>query len=325
MAASHNPKVPSTLHPAPKDYAYDLDRALEAVVGLATHIPSHAFTAETLGVERSGHGVLIRSDGLVLTIGYLIAEAEQVWVTLSTGRVERGHVVSYDQESGFGIVQILAHLETPFLPLGDSSSASCGDRVVLAGAGGRKHSVAARIVARQDFTGYWEYVVEDAIFTAPLHPYWGGAALIGPTGDLLGVGSLQMAQEDEETSPSQVNMIVPINLLKPVYEDLVTIGRRKSPPRPWLGLYAADIEDHVVVVGLSSRGPAKSADLRVGDIILSVGGEPVHDSCNFFRRIWSLGAAGALAPLQIRRDGRKVDVRIKSADRSRFFAAPKLH
>jgi S1-C subfamily serine protease len=327
MTSPQHPKVPVALQPGKEEeFAYDLDQALQAVVGVAAHIPPNAFTAETLGLERSGHGAIIRGDGLVLTIGYLIAEADEVWITLASGRVERGHVLSYDQESGFGLVQILAHVDLPSLALGDSARVEPGCPVLVAGAGGRAHCVKASVVSRQEFTGYWEYIIDEAIFTAPSHPYWGGAALLGPRGELLGVGSLQLQQEDEKGAQQrQVNMIVPIDILKPVYEDLVTTGRRRTPPRPWLGLYAADIEGHVVVVGVSSRGPAKSADLRVGDVILGVGGELVSDASRFFRKIWSLGPAGAQAQLLVHRDGRKFDVYVKSADRSRFFAAPKLH
>ena len=323
--ASQDWKVPSALQPRPDEYAYDLDRALSSIVGLTTHVSGGAFTAETLGTDRAGHGVLIRGDGLVLTIGYLIAEAEAIWLSLSNGRVEPGHVVAYDQETGFGLVQILAHVELPTLSLGESSEAALGERVVIAGAGGRRHCVNARVVARQEFTGYWEYMVENAIFTAPGHPNWGGAALIGSSGDLLGIGSLQLEQEGEKATPGHVNMIVPIDLLKPIYEDLVTIGRRRAPPRPWLGLYAADVDGHVVIVGLSSRGPAKDAGLQVGDVVIEVAGAPIGDAGRFFRKLWSLGPAGVEAPMRIQREGRNLEVRATSADRASFLATPKLH
>lgn len=323
--ASQDWKVPSALQPRPNNYAFDLDRALASVVGLTTHIPPSAFTAETLGTGRAGHGALIRQDGLVLTIGYLIAEAEVIWVSLSNGRLEPGHVVAYDQETGFGLVQILAHLDVPALPLGDSSDAVLGQEVILGGAGGRRHCIKASVVARQDFTGYWEYMVEDAIFTAPGHPNWGGAALIGPSGKLLGIGSLQLEQDGEKTTSEHVNMIVPIDLLKPIYDDLVTIGRRRTPPRPWLGVYATEVDGHVVIVGVSGRGPAKDANLRVGDVILEIAGVPVSESSRFFRKLWALGPAGVEAQLLVQREGRNIEKRIISADRSGFLTTPKLH
>jgi S1-C subfamily serine protease len=318
-------KIPSTAQPKPGDYGYDLDRALTAMVGLHAIIPSDAFTAETLGTERAGHGVFIRDNGLVLTIGYLITEAETIWLTLSDGRSVPGHALGYDQETGFGLVQALAKIDVPALEIGRSSAASVGERVVVGGAGGRARSVAARIVAKQEFAGYWEYVLDEAIFTAPAHPNWGGTALIGPEGHLLGIGSLQLQHAVDKDQPQNINMIVPIDLLEPIFDDLTKTGRRAGPPRPWLGLYATEVENRLVVVGLADRGPAKKADLRNGDIVLSVAGKEVRDLAGFFRRIWAQGQAGAEVPLTIYRDGTTMDVRIKSSERNRFLKGPSLH
>jgi len=162
-------KVPTAAQPRPEDYGYDLEQAFNAVVGLRAIIPSDAYTAETLGTERAGNGVFIRGNGLVLTIGYLITEAETIWLNLADGRSVPGHVLGYDQETGFGLVQALAKLDMPALEIGNSAAAAVGERVVVAGAGGRQRSVAARIVAKQEFAGYWEYVLDEAIFTAPAH------------------------------------------------------------------------------------------------------------------------------------------------------------
>src|SRR5215207_4564501 len=189
---------------------------------------------------RAANGVLIRDDGLVLTIGYLIAEAESVWLTTGAGRVMPGHALAYDYVSGFGLVQLLGRLDVPAIPLGDSSRVAVKDRVIVAGAGGRARAVAARVVARQEFAGYWEYVLDDALFTAPAHPHWGGAALIGPGGDLLGIGSLLLQQAVRDGDTLDINMIVPIDLLEPILDDFLTLGRPKRPTRPWLGLYATE-------------------------------------------------------------------------------------
>ena len=162
----------------------------------------------------------------------------------------------------FGLIQALARLNLPALRIGASGATSVGDQVVVEGAGGRERSVAARIVAKQEFAGYWEYVVDEAIFTAPSHPNWGGCAVIGQNGDLIGIGSLQLQEGRENGPPGDLNMIVPIDLLKPILNDLQTIGRPNHPPRPWLGLYATEIEDKVVIVGLAKDGPAQKADLR---------------------------------------------------------------
>ena len=318
-------KIPASAQPKPEDYGYDLDRALAAMVGLRTIIPADAFTAETLGTERAGHGVFINGNGLVLTIGYLITEAETIWLNLSDGRSVPGHVLGYDQETGFGLVQALAKLDVPSLEIGDSSAAALGERVVVAGAGGRQRSVAARIVAKQEFAGYWEYVLDEAIFTSPSHPNWGGTALIGPAGDLIGIGSLQLQHSAEKGQAQNINMMVPIDLLNPILDDLMKLGRRNAPPRPWLGLYATEVENRLVVVGLADKGPAKRADLRTGDIVLSVGGKEVRDLAGLFRRVWAQGQAGVEIPMTIYRDGDTMDLRVKSSERNRFLKGPSLH
>jgi S1-C subfamily serine protease len=325
MASLSDWKVSPSVQPKPQDYSYDLERALGAVVGLHTIIPPDAFTAETLGTERAGNGVLIRGDGLVLTIGYLITEAQTVWISLIDGRPVQGHVLAYDQVTGFGLVQALARLDVPALSLGDSAAAEVGDPVVVAGAGGRQRSVAARIVAKQEFAGYWEYVLDEAIFTAPAHPNWGGTALIGSAGDLIGIGSLQVQQAREGGKAEHLNMIVPIDLLKPILDDLLTTGRANRPPRPWLGLYATEIENRIVIAGLASKSPAERADLHTGDIVLAVAGDQVHDLAGLFRRVWSIGHAGVAVPLTVYRDGRTFEVRVESSDRGRFLKAPSLH
>jgi len=324
MASLGDWHVASALRPKPEDYRYDLDAALASMVALRATIPSDAFTAETLGTERAGNGVVIR-NGIVLTIGYLITEATSIWLHLSDGRTVPGHVLGYDQETGFGLVQALSRMDVPALPIGSSAGLSVGERVVVGGAGGRQRSVAARVADRHEFAGYWEYVLDEAIFTSPAHPNWGGTALIGAAGDLLGIGSLQLERPREGGEAEHLNMIVPIDLLKPILNDLMTYGRRNHPPRPWLGLYASEIEDKVVIVGLANGGPAQRAKLHAGDVILAVAGTEVTDLAGLFRHIWSLGAAGVEVPLHVYRDGRTFDLRIASGDRDRFLKGPSLH
>lgn len=324
MSSSTDWEMPLSVQPKPENYAYDLEATLTALVGLRAIIPADAFTAETLGTERSGNGVLIR-DGVVLTIGYLITEAETIWLHLADGRAVPGHVLAYDQETGFGLVQALARLGLPVLPLGQSRTAKVGDAVVVAGAGGRKHSVVARIAAKQEFAGNWEYVLDEAIFTAPAHPFWGGTAMIGGAGELLGIGSLQVQQVRESGTPEPLNMIVPIDILKPILDDLLTLGRPNHPPRPWLGLNATEIDDKIVIARLSTGGPARRANLRTGDIVLAVADREVSDLAGFFRRVWSLGKAGVEVPLTVYRDGRTFEARVTSGDRNRFLKGPSLH
>jgi S1-C subfamily serine protease len=324
MSAVGDWRVPAAVQPKPQDYGYDLDAALAAVVGLRSVIPPDAFTAETLGTERGGNGVLIEG-GLVLTIGYLITEAESIWLSLHDGRPVAGHMLAYDYDSGFGLVQPLARLDLQGLPLGRSGAAELGERVVVGGAGGRQRSVAARIVAKQEFAGYWEYVLDEALFTAPAHPNWGGTAVIGSTGELIGIGSLQLEQSRGKGTTEHLNMVVPIDLLKPIMGDMLKFGRPNRPARPWLGVYATEIEDKVVVMGLAAKGPAQRADLHTGDIILAVADAEVTTLAELYRRIWALGHAGVEVPLRIYREGRTFETRVASSDRMRFLKGPRLH
>lgn len=324
MVVLSNWQITKAKQPNPSDYTFDLDHALSSVVSIRTVIPDDAFTAETLGTERAGSGVVIR-DGVVLTIGYLITEAEEIWISLGDGGVVAGHPLAYDQETGFGLVQALGKLDLPALPLGQSGAAGAGTQVVTAGGGGRQHSVAATIVARQEFAGYWEYVLDNAIFTAPAHPFWGGTALIGPAGDLLGIGSLQLEQANATGETGHLNMVVPIDLLKPILDDMLSTGRANRPPRPWLGLFATEIDGQVYVAGLSTGGPAERAGLRQADLVVAVAGRKVSDLADCFRRVWALGQAGVDVPLTVARDGRVMQVQVTSADRNAFLKAPRMH
>jgi S1-C subfamily serine protease len=316
-------KVPASAQPRAEDYGYDLERALSAIVGLHALIPQDAFTAQTLGAERAGNGVLI-GDGLVLTVGYLITEAETIWLHLHDGRVVPGHALAIDQETGFGLVQVLQRMELPSLPIGNSSVAEVGERVVLGGAGGRTRSVAARIAGKQEFAGYWEYVLDEAIFTYPAHPNWGGTGLISSAGELIGVGSLQLERERGGKNEN-LNMVIPIDLFKPIRDDLAKFGRADRAVRPWLGLYSTEIEDKVVVVGLAGKGPAARAEIKTGDVIIAVKGDKVSTLAQFYRKVWSLGTAGVEVPLTLYREGVTFDVRVNSSDRVKFLKAPKLH
>lgn len=325
MPAEDEWKIPAKLQPKPGDCAFDLDRALGSVLSLRATVPADAFTAETLGTERGGSAVLIDAAGIVLTIGYLITEASQVWLTTVDGRAVPGHVLGYDQTTGFGVVQALGRVDVPPMTLGASAKSGLGERVIVAAGGGRERAVAAQIVARQEFAGYWEYVLPDALFTAPAHPYWGGTAMIGPRGDLLGIGSLQLPHQLGNGRVVPLNMVVPIDAVKPIFDDLLKFGRPNRPARPWLGLFASESEGHVVVMGLAGDGPARKAGLRAGDTVLAVAGTEVADLADFFRAVWALGDAGVDVPLTIDREGDAFDVTVTSGDRNRYLRTPSLH
>jgi S1-C subfamily serine protease len=232
-------------------------------------------------------------------------------------------MVGIDRESGFGLLQALGTLDLEPLPLGSSAAAAVNDRVVVGGVGGRSRSLAGRIAAKQEFAGYWEYLIDDAIFTHPAHPNWGGAGVISAAGDLIGMGSLQLERENGGQT-EHLNMNVPIDLLKPALDDLRKFGRVNKPARPWLGIYATEIEDKVVAVGIAPKGPAARAELRTGDVILAVNGEKVAEPAQFYRKLWALGPAGVDVPLTLYREGDIFDVVVASIDRDRMLKKPRF-
>ncbi len=318
-------EIPQSRQPRAEDVDFDLSRALRSVVSLHAEVPDSAFTADVLGTERTGSGVVISDSGLVLTIGYLVTEAEQVWLKGAHGGVTPAHPIAVDPQTGFGLVQALGKLELPAIEIGASERAHVGDPVVMAAGGGVTQAVRARVIAKQEFSGYWEYLLDEALFTAPAHPLWGGAALIGPDGRLIGIGSLHVQQADDGGEGEDVNMVVPIDLLPPILDDLVTRGRVNKPPRPWLGVYSTEAGGRVVVADVSEEGPAGAAGLRAGDIIASVRDHAVDTLADFYREIWACGPAGAEIPIEIVRDKRNVWLRIKSADRASFLRKPRMH
>jgi|SRR5579863_9967378 len=319
-------EVPDAQQPRPEEVGFDLDRALRSVVHIEAEVPADAFTAGTLGQERAGSGIVIRDDGLVLTIGYLVTEAENVVVIDDRGRATPAHPIAIDQESGFALVQALGSLDLPALPLGASAAIGVGEPVVMAGGGGeRRFACRARVVAKQEFSGYWEYHINEALFTAPAHPLWGGAGLIGPDGRLIGVGSLHVQQSDGRGHTQDVNMSVPIDLLTPVLDELLRFGRRNKPARPWLGLYSTESGGRVVIADAAETGPAASAGLRSGDIVSSVRDASIETLADFYREVWSCGAAGAEIPIEIVRDKRSLWVRVKSGDRAAFLRKPRMN
>lgn len=325
MPALQAPSIDLKLQPDPAAFDFDLEAALRSLVALQTRIPDGAHTAGVLGTERAGHGVMIGDEGLILTIGYLVVEAETVWLVDHSGAAAPGHVAGYDHETGFGLVQALGRLSAPVLPLGSAANVAEGDRAVFAGHGGRAGAVAARIDEKREFAGYWEYLLEEAIFTSPAHPFWGGGALIGPDGSLCGIGSLYVQENRAGGQAHDGNMIVPIDLLGPILEDMRRFGKPQRAARPWIGALSAESDGRVVVVGLWDGGPADTAGLRPGDLIVGVGKTPVLTLPELFRAMWSLGDAGAEVPLNVLRAGRLMDIVVASDDRAAFYRSPQVH
>ncbi|MGD2138924.1 MAG: S1C family serine protease [Burkholderiales bacterium] len=315
---------PEDLQPDSDDVRFDLDSVLNSVVSVKTDIPDDAFTAPILGTERVGNGVVIRDSGIVLTIGYLITEAETIWLTTNDGNVVPGYPLAYDQATGFGLIQPLGKLDAPMLECGTTAGCQSGDSVLFVGHGGRQHALKAKLVDKREFAGYWEYVLDEALFIAPAHPQWGGAALVGDDGRLLGIGSL-LVQEAIDGQTVQGNMVVPIDLLQPILENMLETGRSGTRPRPWLGMYTTESGKNLIVGGVADNGPAAKAGIRQGDMVLEVAGKRISSLAQLFRTAWELGPAGTTIPLTIAREGDVLRFEVKSADRNDFLKKPRLH
>jgi S1-C subfamily serine protease len=288
---------------------------VDAVVGIRADVPITARTASTLGTTREGSGVVIDSDGLVLTIGYLIVEAGVVEVIDAAGRTIPADIVAYDAESGFGLVRALQGLSGQPLTLGTAAGLRQFDRALVASRAGGLAVQPAMIAARREFAGYWEYLLDDAIFTVPAHAEFGGAALIDREGRLVGVGSLFVGDAVGDGTGIPGNMFVPVDLLQPILADLLASGRPATPPHPWLGLFAAADTGGIRIARVAEGGPAAKAGLRSGDLITAVAGAPIGDLADFYRRLWGLGPAGVDVPLTLRREAGENEIVVRSRDR----------
>jgi S1-C subfamily serine protease len=314
---------PENLRPDRASLAFDLDAVLDAVLQIRTEVPEDAFTAATLGTERGGNAVLI-GRGLALTIGYLITEASTVWLTGRAGQVVPAYPVAYDQATGFGLVRALAPLEIAPLERGRAAELSRGDRVYALSHGGWPHALRARIADKREFAGFWEYLLDEALFTRPAHPEWSGAALIDERGRLVGIGSL-LTQEVREGEEEQGNLFVPIDLLDPILDNLLTLGESGRPARPWLGLHAGETQAGLMVGSVTDRGPAEQAGIQPDDLILEVAGERVRSLAALFRAVWRIGPAGVTVPVTVARGGDLLRLSIVSADRAARLKRPVVH
>ena len=290
---------------------------ISALVSIKALVPDDALSASLLGTERQGHGARVREDGLIVTIGYVVHEAEQLWITTTDGLTVPGFVVGYDFDSGLGLVKPSMPLEGPTIAFGSAQALTVGEQVIAA-SGNSDETIDAKVVAKQEFAGRWEYLLEEAVFTAPHHESWSGASLINDRGELCGIGSLVIQGFDLQGLRTTVNMFVPIELIAPIIDEVCEHGRRLSPPRPWLGMLVHDDQEKLMVEGVYPNCPAHKADLRAGDVILRVDDSPVDDLANMFRTIWSLGSAGVEIPMIILRDSKRIEKVVQSADRVAF-------
>ncbi|MGD8242457.1 MAG: S1C family serine protease [Desulfobacterales bacterium] len=291
---------------------------LDAVVRLNASIPPQARTAGSLGTEREGNGIVIDREGHILTIGYLILEASRIEVTTGGGRKVPAQYVGYDHATGFGILRTVPPLDVTPIALGDSAAVAVGDpmRIITAG---EAVQGPARVMSRDAFVGYWEYLLENSIYVAPAHPDYGGAALLADDGRLVGVGSILTRFHIESMGWVPCNMFVPIDLLKPILNELITQGETQGPPQPWMGLHSDDVQGRVFVLRVSERGPSAAAGLNPGDIILSVKDQPVSDTADFYRKVWALGQAGTAIPLRVLQGDQVKNIVIHSMDRRQYL------
>lgn len=306
------PAGPSNLPPA-------VAAALPAVVGVKTTVPEDRRSAQTLGTEREGHGIVIDDRGLVVTIGYLIMEADSVTLTDIEGNKWPARVVGYDYESGFGLLRAEVPLRVAPMPFGDSDALVLRSEAYVAGLGGDKAALKVKVASRREFAGYWEYLLDNAIFTVPAYPLWGGSALIGFDGALLGVGSLLVQEALGPGAPAfPGNMYVPINRLKPIFAELVANGRLSTPPRPWLGIFTVEHMGQLVIGGISDGGPGDPAGLQRGDILHALNDQVLDDVADFYRKLWASGPAGTAVRLRMERDNDGFEVAVRSGDRASY-------
>ena len=299
-----------------------LDADAQAMLSAIVHVQARALpdarTEAMLGREREGTGVLVR-EGYVLTIGYLVIEAESIVVTGADGRSVPATLAAYDYATGFGLLKLATPLAGKPIALGDSTALGERDAAMVAAYGGRDALSLVYVVSRRAFSGSWEYHLDQAIYTYPAVQGWQGAALIGPHGELLGIGSLIVPDAGGPDTPSPGNLFVPIDLLKPILDELIAHGRAPGPARPWLGLNAEEVRGRLFVVRVSPEGPAARAGLQRGDLVLGVGGEEVNSLEEFYRRLWTLGAAGIEVPLRVLQGMQVRDLSVRTIDRLEYF------
>ncbi|MEK6244454.1 MAG: S1C family serine protease [Pseudomonadota bacterium] len=306
---------------AAQDKAKDeAEETLSAIVRVRTKALPDARSAATLGTQREGSGVLVR-DGYVATIGYLVIEAESIEVTGADGKSVPASLAAYDHTSGFGLLKLLAPLAGKPLPLGNSNTVAEREPALVAAYGGGDAVNVVRVVSRRPFSGSWEYMLDAAIFTTPPVMNWSGASLISARGELLGLGSLIVADSAGTGTQSPGNMFVPADLLKSVLEDLIARGKAAGPARPWLGVNTEEMRGRLFVARVSPEGPADKAGLTSGDILIGVGGDEVSSLAEFYRKVWALGAAGVDVPLRVLQGVQVKEVTVRSIDRVEYFRA----
>ena len=297
----------------------EAEEMLAAVVRVRMKAIPNARSNTTLGSSREGTGVVIDERGHIVTIGYIVIEADSIEITTQDDRTVPATLVGYDHASGFGLLRSSVPLGVKPIPMGQAADLALREPVMILPAGGREMASLAYVVSKRKFAGSWEYLLDSAIFTAPPAFQWAGAALVSREGKLVGIGSLLVRETLEGDPQVPGNMFVPIDLLKPILADLIEKGRRKEPPRPWLGLATEEMHGHLLVTRVSPEGPADKAGVRNGDVVVGVGADPVKSQEELYRKVWALGAAGIYVPLRILKGADVRELRLRSIDRFQYF------
>jgi serine protease Do len=293
-----------------------------SVVKVQAQAVKDARSLNTLGSQREGTGVVVDSNGLVLTIGYLIVEAENVQLSTADGKVFPATVVGYDNRTGLGVVRSLTPLPVKPVDFGVSATAAERELVLIVGFDG---VAPAYIVSKRPFVGYWEYLLDEAIYTAPATVNWQGAALLDRQGKLLGIGSLAVGDSMGAQTQVPGNMFLPIDLLKPVVGELVATGHVGAKPRPWLGVNTQDVQGHIIVTRVSPDSPAEAAGLARGDLIVGIAGQPVKGQADFYVRLWARGDAGVEVPLDVLKGTKIEQYTVKSMAREQYYRAKPVY
>jgi S1-C subfamily serine protease len=316
--------VPDQPKPVPPATRPQSERTVDAlsVVKLRSKAVAGARSSQTLGSVREGTGVVIDTEGLVLTIGYLILEAESVELSTADGTSFPATVVGYDSATGFGLLRSVRPLPIKPVQFGQSASIAAREPVLIVGFDG---VAPAYVASRRQFVGYWEYLLDEAIYTVPATVNWSGAALLNREGKLLGIGSLSVADAMGPQSQVPGNMFVPIDLLKPLLHDLIARGRSSARPRPWLGIQTQEVLGNVIVTRVSPDSPADEAGMRPGDVVVGLGGQVIEGQADLYTRLWSRGEAGVEIPLDVLRNGRVQPITVRSIDRDTYYRVKRTY
>jgi len=295
------------------------EKTLDAVVEVRISVSENARTAERFGTNRVASGVVIDENGHVLTIGFQTIEAEKIEIVRKDRKKATATVVAYDRNTGFGLLRTTSPLPVTPMPLGSSMELKQGDPVLAVSYGSAETVHGVTVIERKEFAGPWEYLLDNAIFTAPPIDRFSGAALVNRDGHLVGIGYLfsQLKITDQLVAPT--NMFVPIDLLKPILSDLKLSGSSKIPPRPWLGVRTQEVYGHLLVERVTSDSPSEKAGIKTGDIILAVNSQKVHGMADFYRKVWALGKAGVDVPLRILQGIQIRDIVVHSIDPAQYW------